>query len=77
MKIKTPGGRLGHNGGSIFLYRYITTVMKKKLGLLKNPEETLSGTEKTLRDPEVGTESTDETLRDPQVCTEGTKEQKP
>lgn len=36
---------------------------KKSPETIKNPEETLSGTEKTLRDPEVGTDSTDETLR--------------
>lgn len=28
----------------------------------KNPEEILSGTEKTVRDPKVGTENTYETL---------------
>lgn len=28
----------------------------------KNPEEIMSGTEKTVRDPKVGTENTDETL---------------
>lgn len=29
--------------------------MKKTVRLSKNPEESLSGTEKTPRDPEVGT----------------------
>lgn len=54
-------------GDRIFLHKCITTVMKKNLRLSKNPEDTLSGTEKTPRDLWVGTESTDETLRDPEV----------
>lgn len=40
---------------------------EKTLELSKNPEETLTGTEKTLRDPKVGTEDTEETLSYPEV----------
>lgn len=53
------------------IYHYCN---EKTLRLSKKPEETLSGTEKTLRDPEVGTENTAVTLRDPEVGTEGTEE---
>lgn len=41
--------------------------MEKKLGLLKNPEETLSGTEETLSGPEICTEGVEEALRDPDL----------
>eukprot|EP00105_Crassostrea_gigas_P012398 XP_011428378.1 PREDICTED: uncharacterized protein LOC105328985 [Crassostrea gigas] len=57
-------------GKDSLLYHYCN---EKTLRLSKNPDETLSGTEKPLRDPDVGTESTDETLRVPEVCTEGTE----
>eukprot|EP00105_Crassostrea_gigas_P032335 XP_011455301.2 PREDICTED: uncharacterized protein LOC105347792 [Crassostrea gigas] len=70
-----------HKGADISLCKhneasplYINHCDEKTLRLSQKPEETLSGTEKTLRDPEVSTEGTEETLRDPEVCTEGAEE---